>query len=78
MDIKVLGAGCKGCTKTYELLESICKELNIDANLQKVQDAMEIMDLGVMSTPAVIIDDEIVHSGGTPDESTIRLWLENK
>ncbi len=75
MDIKVLGTGCKGCIKTYETIGSICKELKIDANLQKVQDAMEIMDLGVMSTPAVIIDGKIVHSGSTPDESTIRSWF---
>jgi len=75
MDIKVLGTGCKGCIKTYETIGLICKELKIDANLQKVQDAMEIMDLGVMSTPAVIIDGKIVHSGSTPNKSIIESWF---
>jgi len=75
MDIKVLGTGCKGCEKTYEILHLVCKDKNIDANIQKIQDAMEIMDLGVMSTPAVIIDDKIVHSGSTPNKSIIESWF---
>ena len=74
-EIKVLGTGCAKCTKTVELIAKIAKELNIDVNVIKETDPEVIMGYGVMSTPAVIIDEVNVHSGSIPHREAVESWL---
>lgn len=59
--IKVLGTGCAKCTKTVEIISKIAKELNIAVQVVKETDPEVIMAYGVMSTPAVIVDEVNVH-----------------
>ncbi len=63
MEIKVLGTGCSKC-KTLEraALEAV-KETGIDAKVTKVEDIMKIMEYGVMVTPALVIDEQVVSKG---------------
>lgn len=75
-EIKVLGTGCTKCTKTVEIISKIANELNIDVQVIKVTDPEIIMGYGVMSTPAVIIDEINVHSGSIPHRQNIELWLQ--
>jgi hypothetical protein len=49
MEIKILGGGCPNCTILYNNIKSACHELEIDANVIKIQDYKEIMKYGVMS-----------------------------
>ncbi|BBW91384.1 MULTISPECIES: thioredoxin family protein [Alteromonadales] len=75
-EIKVLGTGCAKCTKTIEVIAKIATELNVDVHVIKETDPEVIMGYGVMSTPAVIIDEVNVHSGSIPHRQEIELWLQ--
>ncbi len=74
-DIKVLGGGCRNCQVTYDLVQKTAQELGVEVTLEKVEDFAQIMSYGVMSTPAVVIDGQVVHAGGIPDRKTITSWL---
>ncbi|MCW9013123.1 MAG: thioredoxin family protein [Gammaproteobacteria bacterium] len=74
-NIKVLGSGCANCKTTQKIIEDIAKEKGIEIELEKVEDIADIMGFGVMSTPGVVIDGKVVHSGGVPDRKTVAEWL---
>lgn len=73
--IIVLGSGCTKCKKTADLIESTAKELNVPVNVSKETNPEVMMNLGVMSTPAVLIDKDLVHSGSIPHRDQITAWL---
>ena len=75
MEIKVLGTGCSKCKATYETVNKVVKENNINATVTKVEDIMEIMKYNVMNMPAIIIDGKVVLSGKTPGEKEIKNLL---
>lgn len=75
--IKVLGSGCTKCTKTASLIEQIASEFNIEIAISKETDPEVIMNYGVMSTPAVVIDEALVHKGSIPNRADIEAWLTN-
>lgn len=72
---KVLGTGCAKCLKTAEMLERISKELGIEAEVSKETNIEAIMNYGVMSTPAVVLNEQVVHSGSIPNRDIIESWL---
>lgn len=74
-DIKVLGTGCNKCVKTAELITTVANELNVDVTVSKETDPQVIMSYGVMSTPAVVIDETVVHTGSIPKNDDIKQWL---
>jgi small redox-active disulfide protein 2 len=76
-EIKVLGTGCTKCIKTIEKISKIAKELNINVQVIKETDPEVIMEYGVMTTPAVLINDVNVHSGSIPGRNDIQSWLIN-
>jgi len=63
MKIQILGTGCPKCKKLTENAEIAVKELNLNATVEKITDINEIMNFGVMMTPALAIDGEIKISG---------------
>jgi small redox-active disulfide protein 2 len=73
--VKVLGTGCRNCAATYRLVEEVSRAKGVEVALEKVEKIDEIMRLGVLITPGVIVDGKIVHSGGVPDRKTIESWL---
>ncbi|MGE4499585.1 MAG: MTH895/ArsE family thioredoxin-like protein [Hydrogenovibrio sp.] len=73
--VKVLGSGCANCQSTAKLIESVAEELTVAIELEKVEDFAEIAAYGVMSTPGVVIDEAVVHSGGIPSREQIKAWL---
>lgn len=73
--VKVLGSGCRNCQATAKLIEEVARETGAEIKLEKVEDIAAIMGYGVMSTPGVIIDGEVVHAGGVPDRKSVESWL---
>ena len=75
MEIKVLGTGCAKCKTTYEMIEKIVKENQLDATLSKVEDIVELLNYGIMTTPAIVVDGEVKLKGHVPTESEIKKIL---
>ena len=75
MEIKVLGSGCAKCKTTYEMIEKIVKENQLDATLSKVEDIVELLKYGIMTTPAIVVDGEVKLKGHVPTESEIKKIL---
>ena len=63
MNIKVIGTGCDKCDKLYQNVQSAVQELNLDAQIDKVEDLMEIVTFGVMTSPSLMVDGKLVVSG---------------
>jgi len=63
MEIKVLGPGCANCFKMEELAKTAVKELGIEATVIKITDIGEIAMNGILSTPGLIVNGKIKHSG---------------
>jgi small redox-active disulfide protein 2 len=74
-DIKVLGSGCRNCTATYDLIRSVAAEKGVAVELQKVEDMGAILGYGVLSTPGVVVDGQVVHAGGVPSRKQVEDWL---
>ncbi|HNL96705.1 thioredoxin family protein [Accumulibacter sp.] len=74
-DVKVLGTGCANCRNTIRLIEEVATEKGVAIALSKVDALPEIMKYGVMSTPGVVVDGTVVHSGGVPDRAKVAGWL---
>ena len=66
MEIKVIGEGCEKCDKLYENTCLAVKELGLEASIDKVEDLMDIVRLGVMTTPSVMMDGKLIISGRVP------------
>ena len=74
-NIKVLGTGCRNCEITANVIAAAAKQAGVEIALEKVTDIAEIMSYGVMSTPGVVVDGVLVHSGGVPGPEKVRDWV---
>jgi small redox-active disulfide protein 2 len=72
MEIKVLGPGCPKCKQLDHVMQKVATDLNLDAKITKVEDIMEIMSYGVMSTPALVVDGKVVIKGRVPGEEELK------
>lgn len=75
MDITVLGKGCSRCEATVQRIEREAKDIGIPVSITKVTDVDQIIEHGVTTTPAVMINGKIMHSGGIPTHEAVREWL---
>lgn len=74
-EIKVLGIGCAKCIKTAELIQAVANNCGIQVHVVKDSSPEVILKHGVMSTPAVIVDNQLMHSGSIPDIKKIEKFL---
>jgi small redox-active disulfide protein 2 len=74
-DIKVLGSGCANCQNTAHLIDEVAQAKGVAIALEKVEDMQRIVGYGVMSTPAVLIDGQVVHAGGVPARAKVESWF---
>lgn len=72
MTIKALGGCCSRSTANYENAVTACKELGLDVIVEHVSDVNEIMKLGVMATPGLVIDGKVVSFGRPLSVSQIK------
>ena len=61
--IKVLGAGCASCHKQYENVKNAVKNVGLDIEAEYITDMQKVMEYGVMSMPAIVINDRVVSMG---------------
>jgi small redox-active disulfide protein 2 len=73
--IKVLGTGCSKCKSTVANVNEAVKQSGIEAEVIKIEDIKEIMKYNVMSTPAVVIDEEVKTKGKIPTVEELKMLL---
>ncbi|MBL7972623.1 MAG: TM0996/MTH895 family glutaredoxin-like protein [Prolixibacteraceae bacterium] len=72
MEIKVLGTGCAKCMSLEKATRQAVEESGIEATVTKVEDFIEIMKLGVMTTPALVVDGKVLVKGRVPSVAEIK------
>ena len=77
MEIKILGVGCAKCMALEKRVKEAVEETGINAEVKKVTDIGEIMNYGVMMTPALVINDEVKCVGRIPTREEIKRMLED-
>jgi small redox-active disulfide protein 2 len=75
MDVKILGTGCVNCKNLEANTREALDDLGLSVEIVKVTDPGEIISWGVMSTPALVIDDDVVVSGRVPPAHQIKQLL---
>ena len=75
MKIEILGSGCPKCKQLEANAKKALEDTGKKAEVVKVTDINKIVDYGVMSTPAIVIDGEVKASGRIPDAEEIKKWL---
>ncbi len=78
MKIEILGSGCPKCKKLEENTKIALKEINKKAEIVKVTDIDEIINRGIIATPAIIIDGKLKAFGRVPEIEEIKKWLKIK
>lgn len=63
LTVKVFGSGCKACHNLYQNVIDALAEMNIAADVEYVTDLQKIMEAGIMSMPALMVNGEVVSSG---------------
>ena len=75
MDIKVIGTGCEKCGKLYDNVLEALKELGVEEKVERVDDLLEIVKLGVMTAPSIMVDGKLVVSGRIAKVDEIKRFL---
>lgn len=70
MLIKILGTGCPKCSKLFELVSEVVKELGVDANVKKIT-SLDENHVDVILTPRLVINDEVRYCGKVPSKSEL-------
>ena len=77
MNIKILGTGCAKCHQLEQVTRDVVKELAIDATVEEVKDIKKIMDYHVLTTPGLVINEELVCSGKVPSKAEVTQFIIN-
>ena len=77
MQIKVLGSGCSKCRSTIGIIERAARDACVEVKIVKVENPDEIRAFGVRATPAVVIEGQVVHSGGIPSHEAVQAWFKS-
>ena len=77
-EVKVLGPGCARCKTLADMVKLAAEQTGVAIKLEKIEDMAAIVGYGIMSTPGLIIDGKVVHSGSLPDPKKVASWLLNR
>lgn len=75
MNIKILGTGCPNCIRLEKNVIKALKMLEIDASIEKVTEISDILSYGVMSTPALVVNEKVLFYGRVPSSEIIKEYL---
>ncbi len=73
--IKILGTGCPKCKTLEQSVRNVVAELQMDAEISKVEDIMDIMQFGVMRTPGLVVEGKVIMSGRVPSMDELKSML---
>ena len=77
MKIKILGTGCAKCHQLEQTAKQVVKELAVNASIEEVKDLKKIMEYPILTTPALVVNEELVCSGRIPSKSEVTQFIIN-
>jgi small redox-active disulfide protein 2 len=75
LKIKILGPGCPNCKKLEETARQALAQSGVEAEIEKVTDYAEILKFDILSTPGLVVNDQVLSSGRIPNAAEIGAWL---
>ena len=75
MNIKILGTGCPNCVRLEALVKEVATEKGLSLKVDKVTDIAEVMSYGIMSTPGLVVDGQVVSSGRVPPKAEMATMM---
>ncbi len=76
MNVKILGTGCPNCVRLEALVKEVAREKGLSLEVDKVTDIVEIMSYGIMSTPGLVVDGQVMSSGRVPPKAEIATMMQ--
>jgi len=76
MHIKILGSGCPKCNRLEQLTREAVTELGLEASFEHVTEMDRILAYPIMTTPALVVDEQVKVSGRIPSKDELRAWLQ--
>ena len=77
MNIKILGPGCARCHQLEKTVKEAVKELGVEASIEEVKDMMKIVQYPILTTPALVINEELVCAGRVPTKAELTQLIAN-
>lgn len=77
VNIKVLGSGCTNCKRVEAVAQQAVSELGLDAVVEKVTDPVAIHAYPIMSTPGLVVNEQLVCAGRIPNLSEVMDWVKS-
>jgi small redox-active disulfide protein 2 len=77
MKIKILGPGCAKCHKLGQEVREVVDELQVDATVEDVKDITKILEYHIMTTPGLVINEQVVISGQVPSKEKVIQLIKN-
>jgi small redox-active disulfide protein 2 len=74
--IKILGTGCPKCKKTEAIVQQVVSELGLEATIEKIEDIQKIMEYNVLTTPVLVIDEQVKIKGRVPMPEEVKQLLQ--
>ncbi|MGM9618120.1 thioredoxin family protein [Butyricicoccus sp.] len=76
--IKVLGAGCKSCHEQYENAKKVVQEMGLSVEVEYITDMQQVMEYGVMSMPAIVVNEKVVSMGKVLKAEDVKKLLQKQ
>jgi small redox-active disulfide protein 2 len=77
MNIKILGTGCARCHQLEKAVTEVVKELGIDSTVEEVKDMRQIIAYNILTTPGLVINEQVVSSGKVPTKAEVTQLIIN-
>lgn len=77
LTIKILGSGCPNCKKVEAIARQAASGLGVEAEFVKITDYGKITEYPILSTPGLVINEQVVCSGRIPTQAEVTTWIAN-